>query len=132
MSAVEQLYAADIVEIVLDLPFPPSTNRIWRVGDHGRNVYRAPKYLKWQADADMAVMAHKQYPRRKIHGPFEIRIALNEQNRGDGDNRIKAVLDWCQSRDVIRNDSDCRRGEWIWVAPDHAPAGARVTLRSVG
>jgi Holliday junction resolvase RusA-like endonuclease len=129
MSAVEQLYSADIVEIVLDLPFPPSTNRIWR--GNGKNVYRAPKYIAWQQQADMSVMAKRQFPRRKISGPFSIHIALNDSNRGDGDNRIKAILDWCQSRDVVRNDSDCRRGEWIWVAPDQAPAGCRVTLRSL-
>lgn len=131
MSAVEQLYAADIVEIVLDLPMPPSTNRLWRSA-RGR-VFKSKKYLDWLTDADVVVMAKRQFPKRKIQGPFEVTISLDVQSaRGDGDNRIKALLDWAQSRDVILNDSDCRRGSWEWVAPDQAPAGCRVTLRSIG
>lgn len=130
MSAVEQIYSAAIVEIVLDLPFPPSTNKIWSFS--GKGVYRTAKYLSWMQAADMGVMAAKQYPRRKIHGRFEAHILLNESlGTGDADNRIKATLDWLQSRDVIGNDKDCRRLLIEWVAPQLAPAGCRVILRSL-
>jgi Holliday junction resolvase RusA-like endonuclease len=79
------------------------------------------------------VMAAKQYPKRKINGPFEVEILLSTVGRKgrDGDNYCKVCLDFCQSRDLIRDDSDCRRGSWAWVEPSRAPCGARVILRSL-
>ena len=131
-AAVERPFGlpADSVEITLDLPFPPSTNRIWRNG-YGK-VYRANEYVAWCEEVDMAVLASKQYPKRKIQGPFAAEILLSRlAGKGDGDNRIKALLDWCQSRDIVRDDSDCRRGSWEWVEPERAPRGCRVILRSL-
>jgi crossover junction endodeoxyribonuclease RusA len=125
-------FMAEAIEIILDLPFPPSANRIWRSG--GGKVYRSNEYVSWMEEADMAVMAVKAYPKRKIAGPFEVEILLSDvglRRSSDGDNRIKALLDWCQSRDIVRNDSDCRRGFWEWVEPARAPKGCRVTLRSL-
>ncbi len=122
---------ADSVEITLDLPMPTSTNRLHA---HGRKsgVYRTREYMDWIDAADMAVMASKQYPKRKIKGPFEVEILLSvAAPRADGDNKIKALLDWLQSRDVVRNDVDCRRGSWAWVEPSEAPKGCRVILRSL-
>ena len=69
----------------------------------------------------------------KINGAFEVEILLSNAGRKgrDGDNYCKATLDFCQSRDIIRNDSDCRKGSWAWVQPEQAPFGARVILRSL-
>lgn len=117
------------VEIVLDLPIPTSTNRLY--GRGRKSVHRSAEYVRWMEEADMTVMAAKQYPKRKIQGPFEAQILLSERHRGDGDNRIKAACDWLQSRDIVRNDSDCRRGSWAWVSPEQAPRGCRVILRSL-
>jgi Holliday junction resolvase RusA-like endonuclease len=120
----------DSIEIVLDLPFPPSVNHIWRRA--GRNVIRSAKYLKWMESADRLIMAAKQYPRRKIAGAFEAKILLNvSAGRGDIDNRIKATLDWLQSRDVIAEDKHCRKLTVEWAEHEAAPAGCRVTLRSL-
>ena len=117
------------VEIVLDLPMPTSTNRLHARGRSG--VYRTREYVDWIEAADMAVMATKQYPKRKIRGPFEVEILLSiAAPRADGDNKIKALLDWLQSRDVVRNDVDCRRGSWAWVEPELAPRGCRVVLKA--
>ncbi len=121
---------ADSIEIVLDLPFPPSVNHIWRRTK--QRVYRSAKYLRWMTNCDMAVMAAKQYPRRKITGKFEAHILLNEQSgHGDADNRIKVVLDWLQSRDIVAEDKHCRDVRATWVDHDRAPKGCRVTLRSL-
>jgi len=121
---------ADSIKITLDLPMPPSTNRIWRSG-RGR-IYRSKEYVLWCEQADMAVMVSKKPgPLPKMAGPFEAQILLSSEHRGDGDNRIKAALDWLQSRDIVRNDSDCRRGSWEWVDAERAPKGCRVTLRSL-
>jgi Holliday junction resolvase RusA-like endonuclease len=121
---------SDAVEIVLDLPIPTSTNRLYGRGRKG-GVHRSAEYVLWMEEADMTVMAAKQYPKRKIQGPFEAQILLSELHRGDGDNRIKAACDWLQPRDIVRNDSDCRRGSWKWVSPEEAPCGCRVILRSL-
>ena len=116
------------IEIVVDLPFPPSVNRIWR-GNRGI-VHRSKVYIDWVTDADMGVMARRQYPKHKITGAFELHLCVNESHRncGDLDNKIKVVLDWAQSRDLIRNDSDCRRLIAEWGDAEH---GCRLTLREV-
>jgi Holliday junction resolvase RusA-like endonuclease len=128
-----QPFTADTIEIILDLPFPPSANRLWRSTRFSSRPYRSQEYISWMEEADMVVMAAKTYPRRKITGPFEVGILLSDVGlrRSDGDNRIKALLDWCESRDVIRNDGDCRGGSWEWVESSKAPKGCRVTLRSL-
>lgn len=121
---------ADSVEITLDLPMPTSTNDLYGRGRKG--VHRSAKYVRWTEEADMTVMATKKPGRLpKITGPFEAQILLSTEHRGDGDNRIKAALDWLQSRDIVRNDSDCRRGSWEWVEASRAPKGCRVVLRSL-
>jgi Holliday junction resolvase RusA-like endonuclease len=127
-----QPFTAETIEIILDLPFPPSANRIWRSRHYSPRPYRSEEYISWIEHADMAVMAARAFPKRKIIGPFEAAILLSDlAGRGDGDNRIKALLDWCQSRDIVRNDSDCRRGSWEWVELARAPKGCRITLRSL-
>jgi Holliday junction resolvase RusA-like endonuclease len=130
MHGVNRASFLGTLEIMLDLPMPTSTNRLYGRGRKG--VYRTRDYMDWIDAADMAVMAAKAYPKCKIKGPFEVEILLSiVAPRADGDNKIKALLDWLQSRDVIRNDSDCRRGSWEWVEPSRAPRGARVILRSL-
>ena len=127
------------LSITLDLPFPPSTNRIWRQAPlvaasrpRGRE-YRSKEYTDWLNAADMYVISTRQFPKQKIHGPFGCLIDLNrKRGRGDGDNRIKALLDWCQSREIIRNDSDCRYGHLgSGLIPIAAPEGCRLTLWSL-
>jgi Holliday junction resolvase RusA-like endonuclease len=123
---------ADSIEITIDLPTPISTNKIWHTG-RGR-TYRSKEYVAWCEQADLMVMAAKGPGRLpKIDGPFEVEIPLSTTGRKgrDGDNFCKATLDFLQSRDLIRDDSDCKRGSWAWVEPSRAPCGARVILRSV-
>jgi Holliday junction resolvase RusA-like endonuclease len=123
--------SSDRITIVIDMPMPPSTNRIWRYT--GRRMHKSKEYTDWLNAADMYVLSTRQYPKRKIHGPFLAVIRLNRSLRGrsDGDNRIKAVLDWAQSRDLVRDDSDCLGGMWRWCSPSGAPQGCRLTLWSV-
>ena len=121
---------AESIEIIIDLPIPTSANRIWR---HSRgHVYQSKEYATWQKECDTTVLINRQYPRQRIAGPFEfcIYLARNSQN-SDGDNRVKAALDWLQSREIIRNDRDCQKGRWEWVPTAEAPLGCRVHLRSL-
>jgi crossover junction endodeoxyribonuclease RusA len=117
--------------IELDLPFPPSTNSIWRTG-RGR-TYLSSTYKRWKQDADATIMARTAGKpwHKPIEGPFSIAVLLNEKmgwKRKDGDNLVKAILDWLQSREVVANDKWCRKGTWEWVRPDRAPDGCRVVL----
>lgn len=131
MTAAPFQLPAESVEIVLDLPFPPSINRLWRTV--GRRVIKSKEYLDWIDQTDAHVMASKQYPKRKITGPFSIDVQLDYgYSKADGDNcSFKAILDWCQSRDVIRNDRDCREWHGRWVAALPIAGSCRVTLRSL-
>jgi Holliday junction resolvase RusA-like endonuclease len=140
MSELERIHDAprpSSIEIVLDLPMPTSTNRLYGRGTgkpwggRRRAVYRSAAYVAWMEEADMTVMAAKQYPKRKIQGAFEFELLLSTDHRGDGDNFCKAALDWLQSRDIVRNDSDCCRGSWAWVDPELAPRGCRVVLKGL-
>lgn len=116
-------------EIIIDLPMPPSTNRIWRRGRKG--MIKSDEYVEWIQRADDEVMAaHALRGVHTINGGFSVLILLNAtQRRGDSDNRIKAVLDWAQSRRVVHNDSDCLQGFWAWVENHEAPLGCRLKIR---
>lgn len=114
--------------IVIDLPMPPSTNRIWR--HHRGHVYKTKEYVAWQKEAYYAAKSEGRWPTTKINGPFEISIYL-ARGRGDGDNRIKATLDLLQLFGVIRNDSDCQEGHWKWVSREAAPLGCHVVLNAI-
>ena len=124
----EPPFAVPIVTI-LDLPLPPSTNRIWARSPGG--ITLSKDYRIWKENADKFVLFTGAWWRAtKITGRFTAEIVLdaNERKRaGDLDNRIKATLDWCQSRELIRNDSDC---DALTVCWGEAPTGCRVTLRA--
>lgn len=116
-------------EIHLDLPLPPSTNRLHA---HRRgHVYKTKQYNDWIKQADALVLLKRQYPKNRIEGRFEIEILIDDATIGDGDNRIKSCLDYLQSREIIKNDKDCRKGRWAFVPTDQAPHGCRVHLRSL-
>lgn len=116
---------------VIDLPFPPSTNAIWARGGGGR-VRLSKDYMAWKAAADKFVLFTGAWRRaQKITGLFTFELVLDRSERrraGDLDNRIKATLDWCQSRELIRNDSDCEDVHAYWGDAAH---GCRVTLTEV-
>lgn len=125
----------ELITVTLDLPFPPSVNRIWRqAAKAGKNRIRlAGDYIKWKADADVRVIVNKTWRRVCIQGHFEAHIALNSEigRWGDLDNRIKAILDWAQSRALVTNDKNCRRLIVEWVQHASAPEGCRLTLREM-
>lgn len=114
--------------IVIDLPMPPSVNRIWRANRAGpKKVSISPEYAAWKQHADRMTLATAQFRGlRTITGPFEAKIVLQRQ-RGDLDNRSKGILDWLQSRLVIEDDKFCERLVMEW---GEAPAGCRVTVKA--
>ena len=112
---------------VLDLPFPPSVNRIWRMRKGGGKPYLDTRYQTWKRVADNLYLANKRnwLP---VKGNFRATITLDIAHRGrtDLDNRIKALLDWLQRAKIIENDSLC---DGLNVKWGRAPDGCRVELR---
>ena len=123
------------IEITVDLPFPPSTNRIWRQKRGG--VYTAPAYAAWVKNCDAHILlARASDPRVKAHytimGPCEADILLNiDKGIGDLDNRLKAVLDFAQRIELIDNDKLIMQLRAAWVKASWAPVGCRLTLREL-
>lgn len=114
--------------ITIDLPCPPSVNRIWRANRAGpKRVSISKEYETWKRRADALTLSTGQFRGLKmVKGPFEAEIIL-KRVRGDLDNRTKGVLDWLQSRGVIVDDKFCER---LTVSWGDAPTGCRVTVRA--
>lgn len=130
MSAVDVIMPFTPAVRTVDLPFPPSVNRLWRSTAGRKNaVYLSPQYKSWKLGADAAAMNQRALRGRRIDTPFEASILLNlESGWGDADNRIKAVMDWAQRVQLIKNDRDCMKLTVEWVLPSQAPLGCRLTI----
>lgn len=127
------------LKCIMDLPFPPSTNKLWTARGGGK-LMCSRQYSAWKDQANLAVVANGSW-RRRVAMPwrFTATILLDEQFRRldepnrtrDGDNCIKPVLDWAQGMELIRSDALCDGGEWWWRPTHEAPHGCRLILRSV-
>jgi crossover junction endodeoxyribonuclease RusA len=115
-------------EVILDLPYPPSVNSIWRRTGVGMRL--SDEYKRWLDAAD-ALIYQGGGARKlgKISGEFEAHITLdkNHPRPGDLDNRIKATLDFAQRIEVIANDKFCQK---LTVERGKAPEGCRLVLRA--
>lgn len=129
------MLAPPLISTVIDMPFPPSVNRIWRAqrGGMGKAVRLSEEYVEWKKQTDLRVMVNRTFRgAHQIKGPFEAHIALNmDEQLGDLDNRAKAVMDWAQSRELISDDKFCMRLTIEWVLAEQAPDGCRLTLREL-
>jgi Holliday junction resolvase RusA-like endonuclease len=123
-----------LIENVLDLPYPPSVNKIWRKAAFGVGMTSAPEYVNWKAQSDKLVMMLGQLRGRPtIAGSFEARIVVDATKkrgaqRGDLDNKIKACLDAAQRYELIADDKNCERLTIEW---GDAPHGCRLILREL-
>jgi crossover junction endodeoxyribonuclease RusA len=120
---------------VLDLPFPPTVNSIWRtimVKGKPRHLL-SKKYREWKDACDakfwVAGWAQgwaKEGIQTPIRTPVDVAIVLNRsKRRGDTDNRIKPCLDWLQRSGVIANDSLVENVSAGW---GDVPDGVRITI----
>ena len=90
------------VDITLNIPPPPSVNRLRRVDWANRKSQRE-FYLR----ADLSIIAHgpRPPPVRMITGPYEIAIQVPESSRLDLDNHHKAIIDYLVSREFVPGDA---------------------------
>ncbi len=118
---------------LINLPFPVSANRLWRVGrrppgSHGKYVHISPTYHKWKQAADALYLTQKIRLNIVKLGKFSIDIVLSADMRRasqDGDNFIKCVLDWLQRVEIVDNDCLCESGSWTWGP---APEGCEIVV----
>lgn len=112
------------------LPWPLSTNKLWRAVRMGRsrigNILSA-EARDWKKEA--TVMLSQQSP-RMFHCPVEITIALSAPTRRafDLDNRTKIILDLLVSCAVIQDDSNRFVKRLLVEESDEDFTGALVTI----
>lgn len=117
------------MSIVIDLPFPPSVNSIWR--GSGRHVYRSTKYKDWIADAWGCWLCQRATQKEKsIKGYYTLEIIINapDGRRRDLGNYEKVVSDFLESSHIIDNDCLCQDLHLAWGAKEDAPLGVRVVI----
>jgi Holliday junction resolvase RusA-like endonuclease len=107
----------------LDLPMPPSVNRIpHRLGNASRQVQT------WRRQADKVLLTQGRLP-NPMEGEFHLVITWdNRYDHYDIDNGIKPLMDYLQHLGLIRNDSDCRK---LTVSFGNALEGCRVTCMEI-
>lgn len=117
-------------DIVLDLPVPPSVNRLRKVDWNGSR-----KAKKWRLAADKFVLAARCRSRNPIKfqmlDRFEVLIVFSEDHTGmDLDNGVKATVDYLRLIELIHDDGPKHMRRLV-VEWGHAPEGCRVTVRPV-
>lgn len=110
--------------IVLDLPVPPSVNKVRKV-----DWAAARQHRSWIAAADALVMSRGRLP-PAIIGPWKMVVTMSDALwLIDPDNGLKCLIDFCRRIDLIENDSP-RFAREITLRWGEAPEGVRVTIRS--
>ena len=90
---------ASPASFTLTLPLAPSTNNLFV--NAGRTRRKSADYRTWLKSALVAMLMQRP---KAVRGPIKVAIAVPVAARGDLDNRIKAALDFCVSRDLIDDD----------------------------
>lgn len=125
-SMIDRPFGAPL-DVVIDLPAPPSVNRTRKLDFSSLRLTNA-----WKNVANAYVLAAKgrrENPLRltKI-SRFELHIVMAEDSRTDLDNGLKIVIDYLRKIEAIENDSPKHMRRLI-VDFGHAPHGCRVTVR---
>ena len=121
--------------VTIDLPFPPSVNRIWRIGINRKTgkrfIHRSKRYVSWLKQANLEWMAQKpRGPFKTITTPFKTHLKLSrpDKRRRDDGNYHKVVMDWAQRAQIIKDDCLSLETRIGWVEDVEAPMGARLIL----
>jgi crossover junction endodeoxyribonuclease RusA len=117
------------VTVTIDLPLPPSVNRVWRVGPGGR-VHKAPAYVAWarQAGWELAIQRPDHFPPGTA---IAVTVRAGKARRGrDLDNLSKAICDILQTHQVVANDRDITDIRLTWDASIE-PGRVQVQIREI-
>lgn len=83
------------------LPLPTSANRIWRRGKGGKSTHISAEYAAWKQDARTTLRRMDLAP---VFGPYCLNIEVSDRDKGDLDNRIKALSDVLVSLALTSDD----------------------------
>jgi Holliday junction resolvase RusA-like endonuclease len=116
-------------DIILDLPVPPSVNRLRRIDWAKRDVARA-----WVNVADAYIIVAKGRTisplRLRKLSRFELLIVLSEHHtKIDLDNSLKSLIDYLKRIEIIEDDGP-KHMRRLTVEWGLAPHGCRVTVRA--
>lgn len=115
--------------IGIQLPFPPSTNSLYR-NVQGRGRVKTEKYKDWLLRAGLIVSAQLKSNER-IEGPYGLRLRAYrpDKRRRDLSNLLKATEDLLVALGVVEDDSLCQSIEAEW-AKEQSNNGIKVWLIS--
>lgn len=117
--------------ITFAVPTPPSVNKLFanrRGPGKARGRYKTQPYKNWIATASGELVLQKAH-QRSITGRYKLSIVL-PRIRGDADNRIKALSDFCVAMCLVDDDRYC---DEISVKVDRTKEGlAYVTITPIG
>ena len=117
------------MEVKLSLPFPPSINRLWRIGKG--NWYCTSEYTQFKDYVCMLTRIHKT-PKFDDSARLSVEVYLHPPNKRslDVDNFCKAVFDSLQDSGVIPNDSQV---DELWVERKEIVKNGRceVVIRTI-
>jgi Holliday junction resolvase RusA-like endonuclease len=113
-------------EVRVELPFPPSQNRLFR---QFKGSHLSENYRKWRDEAGWGMKAQRP---GKVSGPVSVSVSLvaPDKRRRDLDNvGFKAVIDLLVTHQIIEaDDSTCVRK----IEAEWASSGAPCTVHVRG
>jgi len=108
--------------ISLNLPYPPTANRIWIRAYKGMRL--SGRYRSWLEEAGYIAIAQRA---GKITGPYKLFIEATKPDRKkrDLDNIIKPISDLLVKIGTVHDDSLCQFISAMWIPNGD---GVRVTI----
>jgi len=116
-----------VKSVVLNLPIPTSTNRLWAKNERG--IYKTSSYKAWIKEA--GTLLETQHP-GCVNGPYHLTIYVRRQptkKHADLGNFEKGLSDLLQNHGVITNDKLAETIILMWVE-DAAIDGCRVVVEA--
>lgn len=107
--------------IRVDLPYPPSANRLWRAV-RGRNI-KSAEYRTWMDSAQRSIMA--ACIGGQLAGPYhmEVQAVRPDRRRRDVSNLLKATEDAIVQSGLVADDSDAQSVKISWAKGNPVKGG---------